>query len=532
MPRKKQKTKKEYTLKRWPVVTMLGHVDHGKTSLLDAIRGTKVQECEAGGITQSVRTHQIEFKAKDNNKYKITFIDTPGHKAFTKMRSRGATVTDIVVLVVAADDGVQPQTKEAIKFTKKAKAPIIVALNKIDKKGIDKAKVKRQLSQNGVQIEELGGDVMCVETSAKEKKGLDELLESILLVGELSQLKKMKSTRGHAFAVVLESSVDKSLGPISLCLIKGGSVAIGDYVSWNSSCTRIRSIKGDNFCNIDQASESEAVWLVGFNTLIPVGITLYMSKELREEKKIIAPKKKKVIKKEDQISDESDAEEEEMDQETLSELLSIKKQDTAKPQLSIILKSESQGTLEVAINELEKLSTDEVDLKIIDSSIGEITEDDIQKAMDVNGIVIGFKSKIGNKTEKISRKEKILVKNYDIIYQLLEEVSEVIASLIKPELKEVEVARAIVKKVFELSNKSKVAGCKISKGTIVKGYKCYAQRPTQQDERVGEGKIVSLKHGKEEIREAPKDTECGLLIEPQIDIEKDDEIICFKEEKV
>lgn len=529
MPRKRKKTKKEYTLKRWPVVTMLGHVDHGKTSLLDAIRGTKVQECEAGGITQNVRTHQIEFKAKDNNKYKITFIDTPGHKAFTKMRSRGATVTDIVVLVVAADDGVQPQTKEAIKFTKKAKAPIIVALNKIDKKGINKAKVKRQLSQNGVQIEKLGGDVMCVETSAKEKKGLDELLESILLVGELSQLKKMKSPRGHAFAVVLESSVDKSLGPISLCLIKGGSVAVGDYVSWNSSCTRIRSIKGDNFCNLDQADESEAVWLVGFNTLIPVGVTLYMSEDLREEKKIIAPKKKKVIKKEDQITDEQ---EEEMDQETLSELLSIKKQDTAKPQLSIILKSESQGTLEVAINELEKLSTDEVDLKLIDSSIGEITEDDIQKAKDVNGIVIGFKSKIGNKTEKISRQEKILVKNYDIIYQLLEEASEVIASLKKPELKEVEVARAIVKKVFELSDKSKIAGCKVSKGTIVKGYKCYAQRPSQKDERVGEGKIVSLKHRKEEVREAQKGTECGILIEPQIDIEKDDEIICFKKEKI
>lgn len=518
-------TKNKYNLERPPVITMLGHVDHGKTSILDAIRGTKVQTCEAGGITQNVRAHQIEYKVKKGEKYKITFIDTPGHKAFSQMRSRGAQVTDIVVLVVAVDDGVQPQTKEAIKFAKKAKVPIIVALNKADIKRTDKNKIKRELADSGIQIEKLGGDVMCIETSAKTKKGLDDLLEAILLTTEVNAIKKVKPEKGKAEAVVLESTTDKSLGTISLCLVKSGKIKVRDYVSWNDDFSKIRAIKDESFCNQEEAITSEPVWIAGFTKEIPVGETLYFYSKIQETKKEkVKAKKKKVKVKKEEI-------EEELGEETLVQLLETSK-DNSQSELKIILKSESQGTLEVAIKELEKLSTDDTKIIIVDSGTGDITGDDIIKAKDVEGIVIGFKSKIAKKNEKIARIEKVLVRNYEIIYELLEEIAEVIESMRELEEVEVEVARAKTKKVFELTDGSKVAGCKVISGTIVKGYQCYVERPSlKKNKRKGEAKIVSLRCKKEEVKEAEKETECGILMEPQIEIEKNDEIVCFKIEK-
>lgn len=526
--KKAKKTKKEYTLERPPVVTMLGHVDHGKTSILDAIRGTKVQACEAGGITQNVRAHKVEFKTKKGETHKLTFIDTPGHEAFSQMRSRGSKVTDIAVLVVAVDDGVQPQTKEAISFAKEAGVPIIVALNKIDIKGADKAKVRRELSDNGVQVEELGGDVICIETSAKEKKGLDEILEAVLLVAEMNELKKIKPKKCKAAGVVLESTLDKSQGPISFTLIKAGEMKVGDFVTWNGNSEKIRAIMDENFCSITSACDSDPVWLLGFSELIPVGVTLNFYSNLDEVKKGQRAKKKEDVEVPEKIEKED---EEKDDAEILAELLASQ-DDRDKPRLDLIVKSECQGTLEVVENELKKLPTGEVKINIVDSGTGEITEDDLIKAKTTGGIVVGFKSKIGKKTEKIARIEKVLVRNYEIIYELLEEVMGVVESFIEPEEKEVEVARALVKKVFGLSDGSKVAGCKVMKGIIVKGYRCFVERPTnKKDKRIGDGKIISLKCGKEDVKDAPKGSECGILIEPSIGVEKDDEIVCFKVEK-
>lgn len=533
MPRraksKKTKTKRQYDIKRPPVVTMLGHVDHGKTSILDSIRGTKVQTCEAGGITQSVRAHKISYTTKAKDKYDITFIDTPGHEAFSQMRSRGAQVTDIAVLVVAVDDGVQPQTKEAIKYAKAAKVPIVVALNKVDIKGAEKAKVKRQLAENDVQVEDLGGDVICVETSAKEKKGLDELQEAILLAAEMAQLKKAKPKKGIAEAIVLESTLDKCMGPISLILVKCGEFGVGNVVSWNGNSEKVRAIKDESFCDVGIAKDSDPVWLVGCGELIPVGMGLNFCKSMNDMKK-----QAKEVKKAEVASpskDKVEDQEEELNEEILADLLASKK-DEDKPGLDLVMKSESEGTLEVVECELGKLSTGDVKINIIESGTGDISEDDILKAKSAGGIVVGFKSGISKKTEKIAKQEKVLVRNYEIIYELLEEILEVVEGLRKPEEKEVEVARAKIKKVFELSDGSNVAGCKVVKGTILKGYRCYVERPSlKKDNRLGVGKIVSLRHGKDEVREAGKDTECGIMIEPQVDIAKDDEVVCFKIEK-
>ncbi len=526
---KKQKSKTKYNIQRPPVVTMLGHVDHGKTSLLDAIRGTDVQGCEAGGITQSVRAHQVTYK-EGKESYKITFVDTPGHKAFSEMRSRGANVTDIVVLVVAADDGVQPQTKEAIEFAKEADVPIIVALNKVDIGGVEKAKVLRDLSTAGVQVEKLGGDVIYVETSAKKKTGIDELLKSILLVAELNELKVEDPGNALAKAIVLESTIDKSLGVISLCLVKAGEINIGDYVIFNDINSRIRAIKDENFCDKKKGEISDPIWLLGFNNSIPVGETLEFYEDIKDKRNLEAKEelddeKKAKPKAESKEDDEEDAE---VDKEILSQLLQKSDDEEAEIELPVILKSDAEGTLEVVEKEVKKASGDNVSVKILDASTGDITGEDIMKAKDARGIVIGFKTNISKKTSRIAQSEKVLVRNYKIIYKLLDEIDELIESLQEPEEVEVEVARAQIKKVFELSDGSKVAGCKVTKGTILKGYTCYVER---EGEKMGEAKIISLKHNKDEVREASLNTECGIQIEPEVEFEKGDEIVCFKIEK-
>jgi len=524
-----KKTKAKYELGRPPVVTMLGHVDHGKTSILDAIRGTKVQSCEAGGITQKVRAHQVEYTT-DGQVYPITFIDTPGHEAFSNMRSRGASVTDIAVLVVAADDSVQPQTKEAIEFAHKSKVPIIVALNKVDIEGVDKAKVKRELSQVGVQVEELGGDVMCIETSATKKTGIDELLNAILLVAELNQLAERKPERGNGEGVVLESTLDKSLGAISLCLVQAGSVRVGDYFCWKTTCGKVRALKDETFCDKDLATSSVPVWIAGFDDELPVGTIVHFFDQEQLARSEAKSEKEQAEESVESISEEKTVTEE-LSPDILAQLLgNAQKEDI--PQLNLILRTDSQGTLEVVKQELEELSSDEVRLNIVDTATGEITEEDIHKAQGVGGVVIGFNSRISKNVQKVAKQEKVLVRNYEIIYELLEEIAEVVESLIKPVDVEIVVARAQVKKVFQLTNGTLVAGCKVTKGTVVKGYRCFVERASlKKDSRIGDSKIVSLRHGKNEVREAGKDTECGILLDPQLAVEKDDEIVCFKVEK-
>lgn len=520
------KTKQQKNNIKPPVVTMLGHVDHGKTSILDVIRDTKIQEGEAGGITQNVRAHQVNFKDKKGNEQKITFIDTPGHEAFSQMRSRGASVTDIVVLVVAANDGVQPQTVEAVEFAKESEVPIIVALNKMDLESIDKAKIKRELANIGVQAEDLGGDTIFVETSAEKKEGINELLETILLISEMNQIKEEELKDGKAKATVLESTIDKSIGTVSLCLVNAGEIKVDDYILVGENVNKVRAIQNEFKQLQDKAVVSDAVWVSGISEELPIGEVIYFYDNPDDLKESLRKYK------ESQNESETKKEETELTSELLSDLLSSRNEGTDYPELNIILKSQNQGTLEVVMEEMEKINIKGVGMNIISADCGDINEDDILKAKDVNGIVIGFKSSINKKTKKIAKLEKVLVQNYEIIYNLLDELEEVLESFIEPEEEEVEVARALVKKIFTLSDGKKVAGCMVEKGTVVKGYTAFVMRKENGNNlRVGDGKIVSLKHGKEEVHEAIKGAECGIMLEPQVDIEKKDIIVCFKIQK-
>lgn len=506
---------KKFNLKKDPVVTMLGHVNHGKTSLLDCIRGTNVQASEAGGITQVVRAHQIEHKI-GNESYKITFIDTPGHEAFSKMRERGAKVTDIAVLVVACDDGIQPQTKEAIKFAKEANVPIIVALNKIDIEGVDKTKILRQLSENGVLTEEFGGNVIAVETSAKKKIGIDKLLETILLVAELNEIAPAKE-KGN-WITILESNITPSQGCINLALVDSGVITKNMFIGYNGKVHKIRAIKNEKFEDIETASISTPIWILGLTDLIEPGISVEVFEKEKDAKSVI----QKVCEKADNIKLT-----ENLDEQILENLIGANNSNKNEKKLNIILKAESQGTLEVVKAEIAKLAEDS-DICLIESKIGDITKEDILRAKDLNAIVIGFRTNLCKSTQLIAKKEGILVKNYEIIYEMIQELAEVALSLVTPIYKKVTTAKAVVKKVFTLSNKQIVAGCKVLEGTILKGNKCRVER---EGKTLSESKIFSIKQLKNEVKEIKKGNECGIILDPQVEIQEGDEIICFKLEK-
>jgi translation initiation factor IF-2 len=504
----------------------MGHVDHGKTTLLDAIRGTNVQGSETGGITQNTRAHQIEYKGN-----KITFLDTPGHEAFSSMRSRGAKVTDIVLLVVAVDDGVQPQTKESIKFALEEKVPMIVAVNKIDMPGKKSQKIKQELTTAGLVLEEYGGEVMLVEVSALKKTGIDELLDRILLIAEMQEFKKDEIIGMKGRLYVLESKLSQSQGAVALCLVKGGKIDQNDYIVCDGEVKKIRTLLDHNQKNITVAEQGDPVWIIGSDKVLPTGKILEVYETEKEAQKAI----KRINQKADEpsiveaIAATPAAPEIENNLELLSQMITTSRKTEEIKFLNVIVKADTQGTLEAVIESLKDLNDDFVQVKIILSGTGKITEKDILAAKNSKGIVIGFQVEMDRHTEVIARKEKVLVRVYQIIYDLIDELGEAMNSLIEPEFKDVEVSRAKVKKVFILTNKKIVAGCLAIKGNIVRGYKVHLERA---GEKIGESKIVSLKKLKEEVKEITKGQECGILLEPSLDVQEDDEIICVKTERV
>ncbi len=522
------KKKKDTTLARTPIIAVMGHVDHGKTSILDVIRNTNVQGGEEGGITQNTRAHQIE-----HNGQKITFIDTPGHEAFSEMRSRGARVTDIVLLVVAADDGVQPQTLESIKFAKEAKVPMMVAINKMDLPGANPDKVKQELSQHDVLVEQFGGDVMTVEVSAVKKTGIDELLESILLQAEILELKKNKVAQGLAEAFVLESTLHEAKGPLSLILLKAGEIKVGDYVVYQGGCDKIRAIMDENFRSMENAQEGDPVWLIGVSDTLPTGEVLLFESDLKSGKALsdkFAEEPTEEIAMIEEVKEKSDEEGDDEDSNLalLAELLGEQQEEDDIKYLNIVLKTDTQGTLEAVAQKLNSLGDDEVKVNILSSGTGIITEKDILTAKNSKGIVVGFQTQLPADAELVAKRERVLVRNYSIIYKLLEEVEVVLDSMLEPEEEIVEVARAEVRQVFELTNGDKVAGSRVEKGNVIRGYKCFVMRG---DEEIGSGKIVSLKQKKDDVKEIKKGQECGIIIEPAIDVEAGDIIICYKLER-
>lgn len=534
MPKGKQKESKNI-LDRPPVVAVMGHVDHGKTSLLDAIRGTNVADGEAGGITQNTRAHEI-----DHDGQKITFIDTPGHEAFSEMRSRGASLTDIVLLVVAADDGIQPQTKESIKFAKKSKTPIIVAINKIDLPSINTDKIKNELSQNDVLVEDYGGDVQVFEVSATKKKGLQELLEGIILQSEIIELKKAKIQQGKASAVVLEAKLDNKLGAVALVLVKSGEIKVGNVSINDEKHSKVRAILDERQSSIEIANESDPVWLVGLDEVPATGELLVITNDESEAKALIKEvKSKKLIAKQKKNADlakisESenvDITKEEAAEQDLNELaamLATEQQDEEIKKLNLVIRTDSQGTLEVVLNELEKLNTNEVEINVLNAGTGNITRKDVLTAKNAHGIVAGFQVTVPSDLNSIIQLEHVIVRVYSVIYEMIEELGDALEGLIEPEEVDVEVARAKVKKVFVLSDGAKVAGSEVTNGTVIKGYKVWVERG---DEEIGRGRITVLKRNKDEAKEVQKGVECGIMIEPQVDVQEGDEIVSYKVEK-
>jgi translation initiation factor IF-2 len=488
---------------RPPVVTIMGHVNHGKTRLLDAIRQTNVMDTEAGGITQHIGAYQVEV-----NGQKITFLDTPGHEAFTVMRARGAQVTDITILVVAADDGVMPQTLEAIDHARAAGVPIVVAINKIDKPEANAETVKQQLADAGLVIEEWGGDVVCVPISAKEKKGISELLDNLLVVAEMEELKADPSR--PAVGVVIEAEMDKSRGPMATVLIQTGTLKVGDTVVVGSTWGRIRAMFNDVGKRVRKAEPSMPVAILGLDSLPQVGDSLNAVPGEHQARALIqkhqqerAPRAVSLDNLFDQISTGEVKE------------------------LNVILKADVQGSIEPIRSSLERLGTDKVQVRIIHSSSGNITESDVMLAIASKGLIIGFGTGIEAGAKRLADVEGVDIRSYDVIYNLVDDVEKALKGMLEPTYVEVIDGRAEVKAVFP-SKKLKVAGVAVTDGKATRGAQVRVRRG---DQVVVESTVASLRRFKDDVKEVASGYECGVGLKDFDAFEVGDLLEFFRKER-
>lgn len=494
------------------VVTVMGHVDHGKTSLLDAVRQTNVTATEVGGITQHIGAYQVEH----NNK-KITFIDTPGHEAFTAMRARGASVTDIAVLVVAADDGVMPQTVEAINHAKAANTPIIVAINKIDKPEADPERVKRQLTEYELVPEEWGGQTICVPVSAKTGQGLHELLEMILLVAEISDLKA--NPNRPARGTIIEAELDKGRGPVATVLVQNGTLHVGDSVLAGTAAGRVRALTDHLGRRVKSAGPSTPVEVLGFSEVPQAGDLLYVVADEKLARQIAA---KRILRRR----------EEEMKaaapKVSLDDLFKQIQEGQVK-ELNIILKADAQGSVEALKKALEGLSTDEVRVNIIHSGVGLISETDILLASASSAIVLGFNVKTDVNARRAAEAEKVDIRTYRVIYDAINDVKAAMSGLLEPEYRETTIGRAEVRKIFKVSRVGTIAGCYVKEGKLTRDAKIKLIR---DGKLVYEGRLDSLKRFKDDVREVAEGYECGLTLENFNDIEEGDLIEAITTETI
>jgi translation initiation factor IF-2 len=489
---------------RPPVVTIMGHVNHGKTRLLDAIRQTNVMDTEAGGITQHIGAYQVEV-----NGQKITFLDTPGHEAFTVMRARGAQVTDITILVVAADDGVMPQTLEAIDHARAAGVPIVVAINKIDKTEANAETVKQQLADADLVVEEWGGDVVCVPISAKEKKGITELLDNLLVVAEMEELKADPSR--PAVGVVIEAEMDKSRGPMATVLIQTGTLKVGDTVVVGSTWGRIRAMFNDVGKRVRKAEPSLPVAILGLDSLPQVGDTLtavageHQARALMQKhQRATPPKAVSLDNLFDQISTGQVKE------------------------LNVILKADVQGSIEPIRSSLERLATDKVQVRIIHSSSGNITESDVMLAIASKGLIIGFGTDIEAGARRLADVEGVDIRSYDVIYNLVDDVEKALKGMLEPTYVDVIEGRAEVKAVFTSGKKLKVAGVAVIDGKATRGASVRVRRGEQV---VVESAVASLRRFKDDVKEVASGYECGVGLKDFEDFEVGDILEFFRKER-
>ena len=494
---------------RPPVVTILGHVDHGKTSLLDAIRQTKVADKEVGGITQHMGAYQVELEGQ-----KITFLDTPGHEAFTAIRSRGARVTDIAVLVVAADDGIMPQTVEAINHAKAASVPILVAINKMDLPGADQERVKRQLSEQNLLVEDWGGDVISVPVSARTGEGLDNLLESILLVSEIAELKSDPDKA--ASGVVIEARLDRKRGPTSTVLVQGGTLKIGDYMLAGTAWGRVKAITNDQGNTIKSVSAGTPAEVLGFGSLPEAGDLL-----------AVVPNEKTAR------NTATDRQRQKSVQQAQSRVLTldqvVNQIDTGDiKELNLVLKADVQGSLEAVRQSLEQMTDADAKVRILHAGSGGVTESDVLLASASQAIIVGFNvgEEIG--VERVAERMGVEIRHYNIIYQLIVDVERALHGMLEPTFTDVVLGRAEIREVFSSRRNIQIAGCRVMEGRITRGVSI---RVIRGDQVLQDSSIVSLRHFREEVNEINTGVECGIILQGFNDYQPGDILEAHRQER-
>lgn len=497
---------------RAPVVTVMGHVDHGKTSLLDALRETNVAAREAGGITQHIGAYQITVPTGD----KITFIDTPGHEAFSEMRARGAKVTDIVVLVVAANDGIMPQTVEAIRHAKAAEVPIVVAINKIDLPGADPMKVKTALLQHGIAVEEMGGDSLCAEVSAKKRINIDKLVEAILLQAEILDLKANPCR--NAEGAVIEAKMEKGRGSVATVLVQKGTLKIGDICIAGKEWGRVRAMFNEHGKKIFEAGPATPVEVLGLQGTPAAGDDFIIVADENQAKQVTNYR----------ICKERDAKIVKSAKSAMEQMLDKIKSGESK-HLPIIIKADVQGSIEALEGTLNKLSTDEVDVQILHSAVGPISESDISLAKASNALIIGFNVRAIPQARDAARRDGVEIKYYSIIYDVADDVKKGLEGMLSPELREKILGYAEIREVYNITGVGKVAGCMVTEGIVRRGAKV---RLLRDNVVIHDGSLGQLKRFKEDVKEVREGYECGMSFENYNDIQVKDFIECYEIEEI
>lgn len=498
-------------VKRSPIVTVMGHVDHGKTSLLDAIKKSKVTESEAGGITQHIGAYTVELNGE-----KITFLDTPGHEAFTSMRARGAQVTDVVILVVAADDGIMPQTVEAINHCKAAEVPMIVAINKMDKESANVDRVKQELTEHGLVAEDWGGDTICVPVSARTKDGIDTLLEMVILTSEMLELKADPNRK--AKGTVIEAKLDKGRGPVASVLVQNGTLKSGDSIIVGTAYGRIRAMIDDKGKKIKAAGPSTPVEILGLSEVPSAGDRFTVVKDEKTSRIMAESRKEKQRQEHFQTSNR-----------VSMENLYSQIQEGKVKELSVIVKADVQGSVEAVRQSIEKLSSDNVKVRVIHGAVGAITETDVSLAFASNAIIIGFNVRPDNNAITVAERDGVDIKTYRIIYDALDDIKSAMIGMLEPEYKEAVIGRCEARQVYKISNVGTIAGCYVLNGKITRVSKV---RVIRDGIVIAESSLASLKRFKDDVKEAAAGYECGLSIEKFNDIKEGDIIEAYIMEEV
>jgi len=494
---------------RGPVVTVMGHVDHGKTSLLDYIRDANVVAGESGGITQHTGAYQVDLPKEDK---RITFLDTPGHEAFTAMRARGAQITDIVVLVVAANDGVMPQTAEAISHAKAAGVPLVVAINKMDLPDVDPDRVKRELSDNEVLLEDWGGKVQGVEISAKNGLGIDDLLQSILVEAEVLELKANQNTLARG--TVIDSKLDKGHGPMATILIQKGTLKVGDPFICNNYAGRVRAIMDERGQRIQEAFPSEAVQVLGFDQ-VPQAADIFSVVDDARDLKRLAADRQRTKREIDQRKIKA----------TTLDSISAKIKEGSVKTLPLVIKGDVDGSIEALSETLEKIKNEEVGIQIIHKSVGLVTESDVLLAAASGAVVIAFHVQVDANAKLQAQQAGVDIRSYNVIYNAEEEVKMALEGLLEPEIKEEIVGRAVVLEMFKIPKQGFIAGSRVDEGMILRGAKA---RLIRDDEVIHEGTVTSLKRFKDDVKEIKEGMECGIGIDGAGKFKEDDVIVVYE----